>query len=173
MGFLVVIQSHSVTLRRNQRKKTRFEIPRILAKYRRLAMHVKEMQPSVSVLDATDRERTQRIVASFIINLFKSLSESAQDFDSQQPFTRSPPFAPPLIRCARQGQAAAAARRLCAHMCVFGSGAHLKVCGHALLVAPLVPGPGRPFDDEFSTLGCRGRSVARPPVAEGRVRKVW
>ena len=46
-------------------------------------MHVKEMQPSVSVLDATDRERTQRIVASFIINLFKSLSESAQDFDSQ------------------------------------------------------------------------------------------
>ena len=52
-------------------------------------MHVKEMQPSVSVLDATDRERTQRIVASFIINLFKSLSESAQDFDSQQPFTRS------------------------------------------------------------------------------------
>ena len=93
-------------------KKTRFEIPRILAKYRRLAMHVKEMQPSVSVLDATDRERTQRIVASFIINLFKSLSESAQDFDSQQPFTRSPPFAPPLIRCARQGQAAAAARRL-------------------------------------------------------------
>ena len=58
-------------------------------------------------------------------------------------------------------------------MCVFGSGAHLKVCGHALLVAPLVPGPGRPFDDEFSTLGCRGRSVARPPVAEGRVRKVW
>ena len=34
-------------------KKTRFEIPRILAKYRRLAMHVKEMQPSVSVLDAT------------------------------------------------------------------------------------------------------------------------
>ena len=79
-------------------KKTRFEIPRILAKYRRLAMHVKEMQPSVSVLDATDRERTQRIVASFIINLFKSLSESAQDFDSQQPFTRSPPFAPPLIR---------------------------------------------------------------------------
>ena len=60
-------------LRRNQRKKTRFEIPRILAKYRRLAMHVKEMQPSVSVLDATDREVTQRIVASFIINLFKSL----------------------------------------------------------------------------------------------------
>ena len=58
-------------------------------------------------------------------------------------------------------------------MCVFGSGAHLKVCGHALLVAPLVPGPGRPFDDEFSTLGCRGRSVARSPVAEGRVRKVW
>ena len=56
-------------------------------------------------------------------------------------------------------------------MCVLGSGAHLKVCGHALLVAPLVPGPGRPFDDEFSTLGCRGRSVARPPVAEGRVRK--
>ena len=35
-------------------------------------------------------------------------------------------------------------------------GAHVKVCGHALLVAPLVPGPGRPFDDEFSTLGCRG-----------------
>ena len=58
-------------------------------------------------------------------------------------------------------------------MCVIGSGAHLKVCGHALLVAPLVPGPGRPFDDEFSTLGCRGRSVARLPVAEGRVRKVW
>ena len=58
-------------------------------------------------------------------------------------------------------------------MCVIGSGAHLKVCGHALLVAPLVPGPGRPFDDEFSTLGCRGRSVARSPVAEGRVRKVW
>ena len=58
-------------------------------------------------------------------------------------------------------------------MCVLGSGAHLKVCGHALLVAPLVPGPGRPFDDEFSTLGCRGRSVARSPVAEGRVRKVW
>ena len=102
-------------------KKTRFEIPRILAKYRRLAMHVKEMQPSVSVLDATDRERTQRIVASFIINLFKSLSESAQDFDSQQPFTRSPPFAPPLIRCARQGQAAAAARRLCAHVALVRS----------------------------------------------------
>ena len=58
-------------------------------------------------------------------------------------------------------------------MCVLGSGAHLKVCGHALLVAPLVPGPGRPFDYEFSTLGCRGRSVARSPVAEGRVRKVW
>ena len=78
-------------------------------------------QPSVSVLDATDRERTQRIVASFIINLFKSLSESAQDFDSQQPFTRSPPFAPPLIRCARQGQAAAAARRLCAHVALVRS----------------------------------------------------
>ena len=58
-------------------------------------------------------------------------------------------------------------------MCVIGSGAHLKVCGHALLVAPLVPGPGRPFDGEFRPLGCRGRSVARPPVAEGRVRKVW
>ena len=58
-------------------------------------------------------------------------------------------------------------------MCVLGSGAHLKVCGHALLVAPLVPGPGRPFDGEFRPLGCRGRSVARPPVAEGRVRKVW
>ena len=84
-------------------------------------MHVKEMQPSVSVLDATDRERTQRIVASFIITLFKSLSESAQDFDSQQPFTRSPPFAPPLIRCARQGQAAAAARRLCAHVALVRS----------------------------------------------------
>lgn len=110
-----------ILTRRNQRKKTRFEIPRILAKYRRLAMHVKEMQPSVSVLDATDRERTQRIVASFIINLFKSLSESAQDFDSQQPFTRSPPFAPPLIRCARQGQAAAAARRLCAHVALVRS----------------------------------------------------
>ena len=110
-----------LNLRRNQRKKTRFEIPRILAKYRRLAMHVKEMQPSVSVLDATDRELTQRIVASFIINLFKSLSESAQDFDSQQPFTRSPPFAPPLIRCARQGQAAAAARRLCAHVALVRS----------------------------------------------------
>ena len=115
------VDGGSINLRRNQRKKTRFEIPRILAKYRRLAMHVKEMQPSVSVLDATDRERTQRIVASFIINLFKSLSESAQDFDSQQPFTRSPPFAPPLIRCARQGQAAAAARRLCAHVALVRS----------------------------------------------------
>ena len=119
---------HSTPQRRGEQiygeireKKTRFEIPRILAKYRRLAMHVKEMQPSVSVLDATDRERTQRIVASFIINLFKSLSESAQDFDSQQPFTRSPPFAPPLIRCARQGQAAAAARRLCAHVALVRS----------------------------------------------------
>ena len=54
-------------------------------------------------------------------------------------------------------------------MCVFGSGAHLKVCGHALLVAPLVPGPGRPFDGEFRPLGCRGRSVARPPVDGGSV----
>ena len=43
----------------------------------------------------------------------------------------------------------------------------------ALLVAPPEPGPGRPFDGEFRPLGCRGRSVARPPVAEGRVRKVW
>ena len=115
------ITDFAVSFTAKSEKKTCFEIPRILAKYRRLAMHVKEMQPSVSVLDATDRERTQRIVASFIINLFKSLSESAQDFDSQQPFTRSPPFAPPLIRCARQGQAAAAARRLCAHVALVRS----------------------------------------------------
>ena len=130
VGAWTIIRGHSIPFDISsemysygeiREKKTRFEIPRILAKYRRLAMHVKEMQPSVSVLDATDRERTQRIVASFIINLFKSLSESAQDFDSQQPFTRSPPFAPPLIRCARQGQAAAAARRLCAHVALVRS----------------------------------------------------